>query len=155
MSTTHIGATLIELSDIQSMAVGGIITLAGHNYDARTGQELIVPSKNLDVYFCVKERVIDRSSGNIRTIPETENWNYLYPNEYDMTEELQPKDKTSNVPWTFRWQPTRERMPLFPEVGIYEVWFKFVTPNSNQDDIWIVLLVKVGQPSAPRRVDSV
>jgi hypothetical protein len=155
MSTDNIGSTLIQLNNLEAISVGGIITIAGHNYDARTQQELIVPSRNLDVYFCIKERVIDRSNGNIKITPENDNWEFLYPNEYEMTETLQPPDVTSDVSWTFRWQPTRERMPLFHDIGIYEIWFKFVTPNSNQDDIRLVATVRVGNPSAPRRVDSI
>jgi hypothetical protein len=155
MSTDNIGSTLIQLDNLEAISVGGLVTVAGHNYDARTQQELIVPSNNLSVHFCIKERIIDRSNGNIRTVPEEDNWEYLYPNEYEITETLQPPDETSNVSWTFRWQPTRERMPLFRNIGIYEIWFKFVTPNEFQDDIRLVATVRVGNPSAPRRVDSV
>ena len=150
-----IGTIKVSVSDVHVAAVGSLITVAGANYDARTGRQLIVPSANLSVQFCVKERVIDRSTGSVRTIPLDDHWNYLFPNEYEMTEELQPADKTSTVPWTFRFQPTRERLPLFSEIGIYELWFKFTTPNNYEDDIRLTFLVRVGETAAPRRVESV
>ncbi len=79
----------------------------------------------------------------------------LYPNEYEMFEELQPADVTSNVGYTFRYQPTRERLPLFPEVGIYELWVRFIPKNDDQDHIRLVFHVRVGEPVAPRRVEFV
>lgn len=155
MSQENIGTISVELDNLEALAVGSTITVAGSCYDARSRQQLIVPSANLTVYMAIKERVIDRISGDVVTIPKTDNWSYLYPNEYEMFEELQPRDVTSTVPYTFRFQPTRERMPLFAEVGIYELWFRFVTEGSNKDDVRLTFVVKVGQPVAPRRVDSV
>ena len=156
MSQENIGTISIEISSLEALGVGSTITIAGRCYDARTQQELIVSSANLTVYMAVKERVIDRLTGDVVTLPKTDNWSYLYPNEYEIKDDVQSADNvTSTVPWTFRFQPTRERMPLFKEVGIYELWFRFVTENSNKDDIRLTFVVKVGQPVAPRRVDSV
>ncbi len=157
--------TILATVNEKAAAVGVIVTFAGQNADARTGNQLIVPSRNLDVYMSRRERVINRASGNIEfwnvttgvlepgmSVPGAVSWEFLYPSEYEMWEDVQPRDHTSDVPYTFRYQPTRERYPFFPNVGIFEVWFKFVTEFPNQDDIRLPFLVNVGGTPAPRRV---
>ncbi len=154
--------TILATVNEKAAAVGAIVTFAGQNTDARTGKQLIVPSRNLEVYMTRRERVINMASGNIEYLnvatgvvesaTETTSWEFLYPSEYEMWEEVQPRDHTASVPYTFRYQPTRERYPFFPNVGIFEVWFKFVTEFPNQDNIRLPFLVNVGSALAPRRV---
>lgn len=154
--------TILATVNEKAAAVGAIVTFAGQNTDARTGKQLIVPSRNLEVYMTRRERVINMASGNIEYLnvatgvvesaTETTSWEFLYPSEYEMWEDVQPRDHTANVPYTFRYQPTRERYPFFPNVGIFEVWFKFVTEFPNQDNIRLPFLVNVGSALAPRRV---
>jgi len=58
------------------------------------------------------------------------------------------------VPYTFRWQPTREHLPIFRDVSIYELWFRFESQIAGQDDIRLTFEVKVGNPSMPRKVSG-
>lgn len=151
----QIGTVIVKLDKQIVTAVGSVPCIAGATRDARTGKQLIVPSLVKEVRIAVKERVIHQASGRIRTIPEEENWATLFPNEYEMFEELRDADETSNVKYTFRYQPTRERLPLFPEVGIYELWFQFLPHDSERDHIRLTVAVEVGDPVSPRRVDFV
>lgn len=149
-----IGTIIANIDRQLAAAVGSVVTVAGANRDARTGEQLIVPSLIDEVHMAVKERVVDQASGRVRTVPEEDNWTTLYRDEYDMFEELQDADETSTVKYTFRYQPTRERLPLFPEIGVYELWFQFIPKNTEQDHIRLTFEVEVGDPVSPRREES-
>lgn len=146
----HIGTIKAAIKQVDALAVGSVLTLACAAQDARSGRQLIVPSADLEVYLSVKERVAD-AAGRQWTVPENENWSLLFPTEYEMFEEPQPKGRVATEPYTFLFQPTRERHPLFPEIGVYELWLKFVHRDAASDDVWVTFLVKVGENPTPRR----
>lgn len=155
MSTNKIGTIIAEIDNQIASAVGSVITICGRTVDAKTGDDLIVAGINRIVEYLVKERVLDMNDGTIKTLPaeEDERWTALHESEYDLFDDVQPADATSRLPYTFRWQPTREHLPLFSEVGIYELWFRFVAENSDLDDIRLRFEVKVGDPQSPRRIN--
>ena len=139
----------IEKRDVPTP--GSMVIFTGVVKDP-TGNILLRKSDIASADFAVMERIID-SSGIQRLEPKEIPWQPLLSDEYDLFDELQPKGQISTCDYTFRYQPSGDRWPMFSGLGKYEVWFRFKRHDTTEDDIRLIYVVNVGGVSGVRRLE--
>ncbi len=140
----------IPLEKIESPS--SVIKFSGSITDA-DGNQLIVPTALEHVEMRFAERVL-RASGNIVTIPEdATHFLILDPDEYYLYDKEQPaKTGVASRPYTFLFQPDKNRRPFFPHPGIFEVHFRFIPKNDEADFVELLFVCFVGGVTYPRKV---
>ncbi len=142
----------IPLEKIESP--GSVVKFSGTVVDAE-GHQLAVPATIEHVEMRFAERVT-RPSGNIVTIPEdSTHFLTLDPDEYLFFDGLQPaRPGIAAKPYTFLFQPDKNRRPFFPHPGIFEVHFRFVPKNDEGDFVELLFVCFVGGVMYPRKVPN-
>ena len=140
----------IPFEKVESPA--SVLKLSGAAIDA-DGAQLAVPSRTAHVEMRVAEWVMP-PSGNTEMEPKDGGtFQKLDPAEYYLYETLQPaKNGIATKPYTFLFQPDRNRRPFFPHPGIFEVQFRFLPIDDAEDIVELLFTCYVTPVSAPRKV---
>lgn len=142
----------IEIPFEKIESPSSVLKFSGAVTDA-DGNLLATPSRTEHVEWRMAERVM-AASGNTITIPEdTTHFQVLDPAEYYLYDELQPaKTRIASKPYTFLFQPDKNRRPFFPHPGIFEVHFRFLPLDDEEDIVELLFVCWVGGVVAPRKV---
>jgi len=93
---------------------------------------------------------------NGNTVMEPEgggNFQILSTDEYWCYDTIQPaKSGVATKPYTFLFQPDRNRRPFFPHPGIFEVHFRFMPIDDANDIVELLFICFVGGVIYPRKV---
>ncbi|HBT78351.1 MAG TPA: hypothetical protein DEB39_15825 [Planctomycetaceae bacterium] len=129
-----------------------VFKLSGTTVDA-AGNQLATPSNIEHVEMRFAERVMP-ASGNIVMLPEDGgHFQVLDPGEYWFYDEVQPaRSGIASKPYTFLFQPDKNRRPFFPHPGIFEVHFRFLPKNDEEDTVELLFVCFVGGVVYPRKV---
>jgi len=144
--------TKIEIPLEKVSSPAAVLKLSGAVVDA-DGNQLAVPDSTERVEMRVAERVM-LSNGNIAMIPDGGgHFQVLHINEYWIYDTLQPASPGVAVkPYTFLFQPDRNRRPFFPHPGIFEVHFRFMPIDDANDIVELLFICFVGGVAGPRKV---
>ncbi|MDR3233029.1 MAG: hypothetical protein LBT46_05105 [Planctomycetaceae bacterium] len=142
----------IEIPQEKIDSPSSVLKLSGMVVDA-DGNHLAVPSTTDHVEWRFAERVM-QSNGNTVTIPEdTTHFHVLDPAEYYFYDNLQPAvTGIATKPYTFLFQPDKNRRPFFPQPGIFEVHFRFIPKNDENDVVELLFICFVGGVAYPRKI---
>lgn len=145
------GSIKIEPPFEKIASPASVLKLYGYVTDAE-GNQLATPSNIEHVEMRFAERVMN-PSGNTAMIPEDGgHFQVLDAGEYWFYDELQPaKTGVASRPYTFLFQPDKNRRPFFPHPGIFEVHFRFI-PKNDEEDLVELLFVCYVSVVYPRKV---
>lgn len=140
----------IPLEKIESPS--SVLKFSGAVVDA-DGNQLATPSTIEHVEMRMAERVM-KPSGNSVTLPEdTSHFQVLDPAEYYFYDTIQPaRSGIASKPYTFLFQPDKNRRPFFPHPGIYEVHFRFIPKIDDEDIVELLFVCYVGGVVYPRKI---
>ncbi len=146
------GTVKIEIPMEKVISPSSVLKLSGAVVD-ENDDLLVVPARTDHVEMRFAERVMNLS-GNMLTIPEdTTRFQVLDPAEYYFYDTLQPaRTGVAGKPYTFLFQPDRNRRPFFPHPGIFEVHFRFMPKNDKEDIVELLFVVYVGGVVSPRKI---
>jgi hypothetical protein len=142
----------IEIPQEKIDSPSSVLKLSGLVTDSE-GNQLAIPSLTDHVEMRFAERVL-LQNGNIATIPEdTSHFHVLPVGEYYFYNEVQPaRSGIASKPYTFLFQPDKNRRPFFPNAGIFEVHFRFIPANEENDIVELLFICFVGGAKSPRKV---
>jgi hypothetical protein len=142
----------IEIPQEKIDSPSSVLKLSGAVVDA-DGNQLAVPAKIDRVEMRFAERVLQKN-GNIATIPEdTSHFHILSTDEYYFYNDIQPaRSGVAAKPYTFLFQPDKNRRPFFPNPGIFEVHFRFMPRDEEEDIVELLFICFVGGSTSPRKV---
>lgn len=146
------GSIKIEIPMEKIASPSSVLKLSGAVTDAE-GNQLAVPAGIDHVEIRKAERVL-KSSGNTATLPEdTSHFQVLSPAEYYLYAALQPAATgIASKPYTFLFQPDKNRRPFFPHPGVFEVHFRFIPKDDEADVVELLFICFVGGAACPRKV---
>ena len=147
------GSISIEIPMEKIASPSSVLKLSGAVVDA-DGRQLAVPATVDHVEMRVAERVM-QPSGNTVTLPEdASHFQVLAPEEYELYDEAQPAQAgIAKKPYTFLFQPDKNRRPFFPHPGIFEVHFRFIPKNDEEDFVELLFICFVGGVVYPRKIE--
>lgn len=146
------GSIRIDIPMEKIASPSSVLKLSGAVVDAN-GNQLAVPATIGHVEMRFAERVM-RPSGDTTTIPEdTTHFQVLDPEEYYFYDEIQPaRTGIATKPYTFLFQPDKNRRPFFPHPGVFEVHFRFIPKDDEEDTVELLFVCWVGGVVYPRKV---